>query len=141
VAAYNKFYLFVQALGLARVNLSSDTLKLMLTNTLPVATNAVYGDISANELTNGNGYTTGGGTLTGTSWTNAGVTGSKLVAANFVWTATGSMGPFRWAVLYDNTPATKDLVGFWDRGAALTLASGDTFEVDFDPTNGVLTLT
>jgi hypothetical protein len=47
--------------------LNTDTLKLVLTNTLPVAANHVYSDISGAELANGNGYTTGGLTIPGTS--------------------------------------------------------------------------
>jgi hypothetical protein len=44
-------------------------------------------------------------------------------------------------VLYNDTASNDELIGYWDYGAAVTLANGETFIVDFDPTNGVLTLT
>lgn len=58
-AAFNKFNSFVEAVAEKAHNLGADTLKVMLTNTAPVATNTKYADISATELANGNGYTTG----------------------------------------------------------------------------------
>jgi hypothetical protein len=141
MAAFNKFNALVQTFANGTIALATDTLKLMLTNTAPVATNSVYGDISGTELANGAGYTTGGATITTTSSTQTGGV-EKLVisAANPTWTATGSMGPFRYAVLYDTTPTTplKPLIGFWDNGSSVTLTTGQTFTVTFDGTNGVL---
>ena len=48
------------------------------------------------------------------------------------------MAAFRYAVLYNDTAANDELIGFWDRGASTTLLVGDTFTVDFDGTTGVL---
>lgn len=141
MAAFNKFNAFVQEIANGNINLASDTLKLLLTNTAPVATNTLYGDISANELASGAGYTTGGAAVTTVSSTQTGGIEKLIVsAANPTWTATGSMGPFRYAVLYDTTPTTplKPLIGYWDYGASITLASGQTFTATFDATNGVL---
>lgn len=137
MAAFNKFNDFVKFLGTASINFSSDTMKVMLTNTVPVATNSVYGDISATEVANGNGYTTGGGAAALTSWTQTSGT-AKLVLVDVAFTASGAVGPFRYAVLYDVT--TLKLIGWWDYASALTLANGDVFTVDFDPTTGVLTI-
>lgn len=139
MASFNKFNLFPDWLSKGTLNLSSDTLKVMLTNTAPVATNSIYSDISGNELANGNGYTTGGLASTPTLSNTAGT--EKLVGTNVVVTASGAVGPFRYAVLYDATPASnKALMGWWDYGSSVTMASGDTFTVSFDGTNGILQL-
>lgn len=136
-AAYNKFNLTSQDLSEGVINFASDVFKVMLTNTAPVATNHLYGDISGNELANGNGYTTGGissavtvGNASGTeTWTATAVT----------WTASGSMGPFRYVVFYDTTPTSplKPLVGWWDYGSSVTLNSGETFQ--FQPNSSATT--
>lgn len=139
MASFNKFNLFVDWLSKGNLNLSSDALKVMFTNTVPVATNSIYSDISGNELANGNGYTTGGLASTPTL-TNASGT-EKLVGTNVVLTASGAVGPFRYVVIYDSTPASnKTLMGWWDYGSSVTMASGDTFTVSFDGTNGILQL-
>jgi hypothetical protein len=66
----------------------------------------------------------------------------KLVLADpAAFTASGgTIGPFRYAVLYNDTTASDNLIGAWDYGAAITLQAGDSFTVDFSPTTGVLTL-
>lgn len=139
MAAYNKFNITVKDLAEKKHDFSSDNLKIMLTNTAPVATNAVFGDLT--EITAGNGYTAGGtqATLSSSSQTSGLYT---LKLNNVVFTATGAVGPFRYAVLYNSTQTSpnKPLIGWWDYGSAVSLASGDTFTVSFDATNGVLTL-
>jgi hypothetical protein len=62
--------------------------------------NEVWADVSANEIANGNGYTTGGGALTSVALTmSSGVV--KFTSAAYVWTASGSGIPaWRRAVLY-----------------------------------------
>jgi hypothetical protein len=141
MAAFNKFNAFAAAMPNAGVNLSSDTVKILLTNTAPVATNTQYSDISGTELASGAGYTTGGASVTLTSSSQSSGTYKYIAsAANPTWTATGSMGPFRYAVIYDTTPSTKSLIGWWDYGSSLTLSSTQTFTVQLDGTNGVFQL-
>ena len=53
-------------------------------------------------------------------------------------TASGTVGPFRYVVIYDDTVATDPLVGYYDYGSSITLNSGDSFTVDFDATNGFI---
>jgi hypothetical protein len=140
MATFNKFHAFVEHLAEGVHNLGADTLKVLLTNTAPVATNTVRANLT--EIAAGNGYTAGG---IAASITSSGQTGGtyKLVLGDVVITASGgSIGPFRYAVLYNDTPASPadPLIGWWDYGSALTLANGESITWDADPTNGVLTL-
>jgi hypothetical protein len=138
MATFNKFQPFVEHLAEKVHNLGSDALKVALTNTLPTAANGVLADIT--QIAASGGYTAGGAAATVvTSVQTAGV--YKLVLADVVFTATGAMGPFRAAVLYNSTAAAGNLIGWWDYGSSLTLNSGETFTVDYDPTTGVLTIT
>jgi len=140
MAAFNKFNQFVEDLAEKVHNLGADTLKVLLTNAAPVAGNSVKADLT--EITAGNGYTAGGTQATIAS--SAQISGTyKLVLSDVTFTAAGgSIGPFRYAVLYNDTPAAPadPLIGWYDYGAALTLTDGNSFVVDFDGTNGVLTL-
>lgn len=136
--AFNKFNSLVEALAEKVHNLGSDTLKVMLTNTAPSPSNTVKADIT--EISAGNGYTAGGTAATISSSSQTSGT-YKLVLADVVFTASGgSIGPFRYAVLYNDTAASDELIGYWDYGSSLTLAAGETFTTDFDATNGVLQL-
>ena len=136
MATYNKFNSFVEALAEKVHNLQSDTLKVMLTHTAPVATNSVKADLT--EISAGNGYTAGG--TQATMSTSAQSSGTyKLVLNDVVFTASGgSIGPLRYAVLYNDTATNKELIGWWDYGGSVTLSNGETFTVDFSATNGVL---
>lgn len=138
MAAYNKFNQFSQDVLSAKHDFASHVFKVMLTNTAPAATNQIKTDIT--ELGAGNGYTAGGTATTITVNRTSGVT--KVSGTDVVFTATGPLGPFRYAVLYNDTQATpaKPLVAWWDYGSAATLSATETFTVDFDATNGIFDL-
>lgn len=138
MAAFVKFNSFVEALGRKVHNLNADTLKVVLCNTAPVAANAVLADLT--QIANGNGYTTGGSTAASNAYSQTGGV-AKLTATDVVFTASGAVGPFRYAALYNGTATNGELIGFWDYGSSITMASGDTFTVDFDATTGILTNT
>ena len=138
MASFVKFYSFVEALAEKVHNLGSDTLKVALTNTAPTAaTDTQLSNIT--QISNGNGYTTGGTAATTSSSAQSSGT-YKLVLNDVVFTASGSMGPFRYVVLYNDTATNDELIGYYDYGSSITLASGETFTVDFDGSAGVLTL-
>lgn len=140
MAAFNKFDAFVEALAEKVHNLGTDTLKVYLSNDTPSSSgDAVKADLA--EIAPGNGYTAGGNTATQTSSSQTGGLYKLVLADPTSWTASGgNIGPFRYAVLYNSTTASGNLIGWWDYGTSITLAAGDTFTVDFDPTTGVLTL-
>ncbi len=140
MAAFNKFNQFVEDLAKKVHNLNADTLKVMLTDAAPLATNAVKADIT--EITAGNGYPAGGTQATFSSGAQTSGT-YKLVLNDVTFTAAGgSFGPFRYAVLYNDTPASplKPLIGYWDYTTTVTITNGNSFLVDLDQVNGVLTL-
>lgn len=60
----------------------------------------------------------------------------SLVLTDLVLTATGTVGPFRYVYLYNDTPTSPadPLIGYWDRGSSVTLENGDTITLDFAAT-------
>lgn len=137
MAAFNKFNCFVEDVAEKAHNLASDSLKVMLSNVLPVAANTTRTDIT--EIAAGNGYTAGGNAAAQSSSAQTAGTYKLVLGDPATWTATGgSIGPFRYAVLY--SAANDKLIGWWDYAAAITLAQGETFTVDFDASTGVLTI-
>lgn len=137
MATYVKFQPFVEALAEKIHNLGSDTLKIALTNGAPNVAWDQLADVT--QIANGNGYTTGGTQATIASSAQSAGT-YKLVLNDVVFTATGAVGPFQWAVLYNDTAAGDELIAYWDYGSPVTLANGDTFTWDADPTTGILTI-
>lgn len=131
MATYNKFNQFFADLANGVHNLGADTLKVMLTNSAPLATNTVKADLT--EISPGNGYSAGGATVTINSSTQTGgnytLDGDDVV----ITAAGGSIGPLRYAVLYNDTPTSPadPLIGWWDYGSSITLASGENLTVDF----------
>ena len=137
MASYNKFLIFTKDMIEGKHNFASDVFKVMLTNAAPVNTNTVKADLT--DISAGNGYTAGGTATTITTSTASGT--AKATGTDVVFTASGgSIGPARYAVLYNDTQATKPLVAWWDYGSSITLANTETLTVDFDATNGILTV-
>jgi len=127
-----KFYGFVEHLAEKRHDLGADTLKAMLTDVLPSRAAIAKGSIT--EIAAGNGYTAGGVTLTrnGSAQT---VGLYSLSVSDFSFTASGgSIGPFRYVVIYNNTATGYELIGYIDKGIEATIASGQTMTVTV-PTN------
>src|SRR5579883_431809 len=138
MATFNKFQQFVADLANKVHNLGSDTIKVMLTDVAPVATNTIKSNIT--EIAAGNGYSAGGTAAALTSSSQSGGT-YKLILQNVTFTASGgSIAQFRYAVLYNSTAASGNLIGWYDYGAEVNVTSGNSFQVQFDAVNGVLQL-
>lgn len=132
MATYNKFQDFVEQLckGVHQLHAAGHTLKVYLSNAVPSASaDATVADLA--EITAGNGYTAGG-TDVQNDLSETGGTAS-LTGVDVVWTASGAVGPFRYVVLYNDTPTSPadPLIAWWDYGSSISLASGETFTVDF----------
>lgn len=139
MAALNKFDIFALDLSNKVHSFGSDQFAIMLTNTLPVRTNTVKANIT--DLSTANGYTAGGTNATTTSNTQASGVEKFILASVSITAAGGSIGPFEYVVLFNKTTASGNLIGWYDYGTALTITNGNTFTVQFDPTNGVFTIT
>jgi hypothetical protein len=134
MASFNKFQCFVADVANKVHNLGSDTLTIALTNTVPVATNTVLSNITEISYTNlsSRNCTTTSSTQTAGTY--------KLILAQLILTASGTVGPFEYAVLYNSTAASHNLIGWYDYGSSISLANGETLTIGFDITNGVFQL-
>lgn len=97
--------------------------------------NSVWADVSANEIANGNGYTTGGYTLT-TDTTSLVTNGHNYDSEDPSWTASGGSIPaWRYAVMYASGSLwgkTSPLIGYF---------LGDTTPADVPATTDTNPLT
>jgi len=135
MATFTKFNSFVEALAEKTHNLGSDTLKVALTNSAPSASNTVLANITEITYTNLSSRTI---TVSASSQTSGTY---KLVCTDLVLTSSsGTTGPFRYIVIYNDTASNDELIAYFDYGSSITLQDGDTFTVDFDGTNGLLQL-
>lgn len=139
MASFNKFNSFVEAIVEGIHDFENDTLKIALSNTEPSALDTQLdtgGDHPPPAATNG--YAAGGQALDNVV---SGQTGGtyKLEADDEVFTASGGdLGPFRYAILYNDDAAGDELIGWWDYGSSITLSDGESFTVDIDGTDGIL---
>ena len=128
-SSYNKFQDFSEQLAIGTHDMDGHVFKVMLTNSAPVATNTIKSNIT--EISAGNGYTAGGATTTVTVSETTGTT--TVQGTQVSWTASGgSIGAFRYAVLYNDTSASDNLVAWFDYGSALTLADGESLTIKFN---------
>lgn len=135
MATFVKFQPFVEQLAEKVHNLGSDTLTVALTNTAPNATDATLSQITQISYTNcsSRALTTSASSQTSGTY--------KLVIDDLVLTASGgSVGPFRYVVIYNDTAASDQLVCYFDYGSSITVASGETFTLNFDGSAGLLTI-
>lgn len=117
---------FQQKLGTKTVNLSTDSLKVMLLSAYTFAnTHATITDVlGAGTEATGTAYSAGGQALTSVTLSTSG-TVTTLTAANPSWAASSISAAF--AVFYDaqgGTNATNFPFCYWDLGGTLTSSAG-----------------
>ena len=135
MASYVKFQSFVEKLAEKAHDLGSDTLTVALTTNAnaPVNTDDVLADLTEISYTNCSSRAI----TTATSAETAGT--YKLVMTDLTLTASGgTVGPFQWVIVYNDTAANDELICYFDYGSEITLADGETFLLDFDASNGLL---
>lgn len=136
MATFNKFNSFVEALAEKVHNLGSDQLSIALcaAANAPVAANTKLSDLTQIAYTNlsARAITTSSSEQTSGTY--------KLTLADLVLTASGAVAAFRYVVIYNDTASNDELIGWYDYGSEVTLQNGDTFTIDFDGSNGALTI-
>jgi hypothetical protein len=134
MAAFTFVHEFWNHLGTGVHNLSTGSAKAALTNSAPAtATVAVFADIT--EISAGNGYSAGGPTLDSEAFaeTGSGTGIWQYTSSDEVITASGgSIGPFRYVVVYNDTPTSPadPVIGTLDYGSNLTITDTNTFTLD-----------
>lgn len=131
MAAYTKYDTALESLCNKLIDCfgTTDTFNAVIHTDAPASADAVIGDLS--QIATNNGYsalsithnsTRTGGTITATG-------------TDVVWTATGgnlgSSTTGRYVSTYDDTSAADNLWCNWDYGSTFTVASGETFTLDF----------
>lgn len=131
VVLFNEFY---EDLGLKVHNLETDVLKLgLVTNGVtPSATTADprWGaggstNLSSNQVTPGGNYSTGGPTIANNTYTEA--AGVATLDGDNVAISQNASNPTnaRWGIIYNDTSAGKEAIGYVDLGSVFDLSSGD----------------
>jgi hypothetical protein len=131
-------------MGDGTIDLDAHTLKVALfTNASNVATTSVDGVAAAtNEVANGNGYFTGGWTVTGVTWTEAAGT-VKLDSNDPNWTAASGTITAKYAALYDDSvasPVAKPIIAHMllDTLTDVSVTDGNTLTIQLSA-NGYFT--
>lgn len=127
MATYQKYDSGVKHL-VTDINCDTDIFKIALTNTAPVAgTHEFLAD--SNEITAGNGYTAGGVTVNVTTSEAGGVTSIAPDGDKVITASGGTIGAFRYAVFYSDSPSGKPLLSYFDYGSSVTLNDGESLTI------------
>src|SRR5262245_57556768 len=102
MATFTEFEVLSEDIANKGHDFNSDSFKWYLTNTAPdVAADTQKSELPT-EVSNGNGYTTGGLSATIT-FSRSGAQTTVSQTGDVVLTASGAVGPFRYACLYNDT--------------------------------------
>lgn len=134
MASFVKIHSFVENLAEKLIDLSGAGLTIALTNTAHTAAWDELTDLTEISYTNLSSRVITVSTSSQTDGTY------KLVCADLTLTASGAVGPFRYVYIYDDGSTGDKLIAYYDYGSSISLANGDTFKIDFDGANGVLTI-
>ena len=140
--AWKVYNSFKEKLGQALLDMDSHTFKCALFTSASNCNTLTHDELAdlTNQVANGNGYTTGGVTLSGVSWTdNSGVV--TFTSADPQWFASGGSIVARYAVIYDDTVSGDPLVCVCqlDTGGNVTAVNGEFLTILISP-SGIFTL-
>jgi len=141
MATFNKIEVFVEDIAHGEHDLRSDatssqTAAFTTLANLPITTNNVLADLTTIVMTNMSSriiLITSSGHTTGTY---------KLVNTDLVITASAAVPTFRGFAIYndDTTTPNDALINWYNHGSDVTLATSETYTLDFNPTNGFFTI-
>lgn len=139
MVSFNKVNQFVEDLAKKVHNLSADTIKIALCAAANAPTSS---STTLASLTTASSSNLDSITLTITSCAQTSGTLKWILADKTVTSTGGTTGPFRYVVIYNDTPTSPadPLIGYYDYGSDITLALNETFTLDLDNTNGTITL-
>jgi hypothetical protein len=122
-------------------NAVGDTYKVkLLTAATFNATHTTLAATGGTEVTNGNGYTTGGATLANAAVTTVNTNEAKFDADDVTWAASGGAITASFAILYNDADADDPPVAFIDFDGAETAGTGTDFKIIWNA-NGIVTFT
>jgi hypothetical protein len=144
MVAFTKVNDFVEDCLNGLHNLSTDTLKLALSNTAPAAEtsnptadgNGILANVTQIAYTNVSG---GQPTLASVSVSLSSGTVTLDAADEVILASGGSIPTFRYVYIYNDTAAADNLIGLYDNGSAISLADAEQVTLAFSG-SGILTV-
>lgn len=120
---------FPRDLVRARHAFASDTFLVGLSNT--AIAQSVQDTTGVTPISTGNGWS--GPVATTPTITDASADTCSVAFSDpsLVTASGGSVGPFRYGYLYNDTTSPKRLIATVDFGSAITLTAGNSFQIDF----------
>jgi hypothetical protein len=136
MASFTKLNGFVEHLAEKVHNLGADAITVALSNTAPGSESTPpTGSTAACVLANVTqiSYTNLSSRVVTISASSQSSGTYSAVATDLVLTASGAVGPFRYVYIYNDTPTSPadPLIGYYDYGSSISLATGETFTIDF----------
>jgi hypothetical protein len=129
MATFTLFHEALNAIGLKKIQLATDSFKALLTPNAPSQAGWLIKTDITGEIAGTFGYTTGGKALTTVTYTEtAGGSGVwRFNCDDISWTAAGgAIAAHQYLVIYSDTATNKDLIGFVNRGTSDVIADGNT---------------
>ena len=128
MATYTKFQQFVEDLAHGVHNFDSDTIKVAFSNASNAPSASAH--VKLADITTIDAANLGDTTVSVTSSSQTAGT-YKLVVTDKTLTAVGAVPAFQYVIIYNDTATDDPLICWYDYGSEVTLASGDTFKLDF----------
>lgn len=131
-----------QKIGQGLIDLDSHTFKCALFTSSSNANTLTHDELAdlTNQVSSGNGYTTGGVTLTSVTWNNSSGT-ITFDCDNLSWVASGSGFSAAYAVIYDDTTSGDPLLAICvlDSGSDVPVPAAQELLITINA-SGVFTL-